>query len=142
MKHTHSKTILSPLKTVMISGTLLILPLMGFILQDDAKWTAPASADKVKNPLIGKGSAEGKVLYGKKCESCHGKKGKGDGPKSEELEKPVGDMTTAEFHAQSDGAIYWKITEGKKPMPSSKKELTDDERWQLVNYVREFKPQK
>ena len=138
MKHTNSKTILLLLTaTLLIGGTMLILPLMGFMQQDD-EWKAPPAADKMKNPLTEKSLAEGKILYEKKCVSCHGKKGKGDGPKAEELEKEVGDVTIAKFSEQSDGAIYWKTTEGKKPMPSFKLELTDDQRWQLVNYLREL----
>ena len=77
-------------------------------------------------------------LFTKSCESCHGKKGKGDGPKSVEIDKKVGDYTTADFAKQSDGAIFWKITEGRKPMPTMKAELTDEQRWQLVIYVREL----
>jgi mono/diheme cytochrome c family protein len=40
----------------------------------------------------------------------------------------------------TDGEIFWKIGEGRRPMPSFKKRLTDDQRWQLVNYVRSFAP--
>jgi len=40
---------------------------------------------------------------------------------------------------QSDGAIYWKITNGNPPMASYKETLTEEQRWQLVNYIRELK---
>ena len=36
--------------------------------------------------------------------------------------------------------MFWKITEGKKPMPSFEKLTTEDERWHVVNYVRTFGP--
>lgn len=104
------------------------------------KWIAPPSADKLSNPVKSNEQSitEGKQLYAKNCNSCHGKKGKGDGPKSGDLEKVPGDFTTLEFGKQSDGAIFWKMTEGRKPMPSFKSELTVQQRWQLVNYIREF----
>ena len=94
----------------------------------------------MKNPYAGKETPQAKELYTKNCTQCHGPKGKGDGPKAEELEKAVEDISTAKFNEQSDGSIFWKITEGKKPMPSFKLELTEDQRWQLVNYLRELKP--
>ncbi len=36
----------------------------------------------------------------------------------------------------TDGEIFWKITTGKPPMPSYREELTEKERWDLVNYLR------
>jgi mono/diheme cytochrome c family protein len=39
-------------------------------------------------------------------------------------------------NGMTDGEIFWKITEGRRPMPSFKKELTDEQRWQLVNFLR------
>ena len=35
-----------------------------------------------------------------------------------------------------DGEIFYKITVGKKPMPSMKTKLSEEERWQIVHYVR------
>jgi mono/diheme cytochrome c family protein len=101
-------------------------------------WTVPPSADKVTNPVASdtKSLVAGKAIYTKNCYDCHGKKGKGDGPKSAELDKPVGDFTKENFSKQSDGAIFWKITEGRKPMPSFKKDITEEQRWQVINYVR------
>ena len=75
----------------------------------------------------------------KECESCHGKKGKGDGPKAAEYDKATPDMTKEKLQNQTDGEMFWKITEGKKPMPSSKKTLTEEQRWQVINYVRTLK---
>lgn len=101
-------------------------------------WTAPATANKVANPVASNAAsiAAGKVIYTKNCYDCHGKKGKGDGPKSGDLEKGPKDFTKAPFQSQSDGALYWKITEGRKPMPSFKKDLSNEQRWQVINYVR------
>lgn len=102
------------------------------------KWVAPADADKKTNPIASdeKSIAKGKTLFTNTCLNCHGKKGKGDGPKSAELDKPVGDLTKDDFQKQSDGALFWKITEGRKPMPGFKKDMTEEQRWQVINYVR------
>jgi len=101
-------------------------------------WPAPEAAAKAKNPVkADEGSLkEGKDLYAQHCKSCHGAKGKGDGPKAEKLDISSGDFTGTDFVKESDGAVYWKITEGRKPMPSFKEKLGDQERWQVVNYLR------
>ncbi len=120
-----------------IAGTITLL--FAFAPMPQTKdWVAPPSAEKVSNPVTSDASSieAGKNIYKKNCYDCHGKKGKGDGPKSAELDKNPQDFTKAEFQKQSDGALFWKITEGKKPMPSFKNELTKEQRWQVINYVR------
>ena len=122
-----------------ITGAIILLSAFGPTQQI---WTAPPSADKVNNPVVGneKNISTGKDLFNKTCAICHGKKGRGDGPKSAELDKPVGDFTKENFSKQSDGAIFWKITEGRKPMPGFKKEMTEEQRWMVINYIRELGP--
>ncbi len=105
-------------------------------------WKAPPAADQKKSPLTDHDPAAmevGKNLYKKECASCHGKKGKGDGPSSITLDKPVGDMTTPTAQAQSDGALFWKTSEGRKPMPSFKKKLKEEQIWQIVHFIRTLK---
>ncbi len=125
---------------ILIGGSALFLAFTPSLKVSDGKWMAPASADKTTNPVAKNEAnlAAGKDLFIKTCAICHGKKGKGDGPKTAELDKPVGDFTKEDFGKQSDGAIFWKITEGNKPMPSFKKEMTEEQRWLLVNYTRQF----
>jgi mono/diheme cytochrome c family protein len=105
------------------------------------EWKAPASADAKKNPLTSDAIvlADGKKVYAKECQSCHGKKGKGDGPSAKDLDIPAGDFTKAVTQQQSDGALFWKISEGRKPMPSFKKKLNETQIWQSVIYMRTLK---
>lgn len=105
-----------------------------------AEWKAPPAAAKVKNPVASEATSieAGKKIYVKECNKCHGKKGMGDGPNSADLDKTLEPLNNADVKGQTDGELFWKITEGKKPMPSTKKTLTDDQRWQLVNYIRTF----
>lgn len=101
-------------------------------------WPAPEAAAKVKNPVKADATsiAEGKDLYAQHCKSCHGAKGKGDGTKAEKIDISCGDFASAEAAKQTDGELFWKTTEGRKPMPSYKEKLSDNERWAVINYIR------
>ena len=119
--------------------TGLITLLFAFTpMQQAIDWNPPSSSLKVTNPIPAneKSIAAGKEIYTKNCYDCHGKKGKGDGPKSGDLPKSPQDFTKEAVQKQSDGSIFWKISEGRKPMPSFKKDLSEDQRWQVINYVR------
>lgn len=130
------------------SGTILIMVL--FISWTIAgsiqlpiknnEWIAPKEADELINPLKGnaEATAAGKKLYKTYCNVCHGDKGKGDGIAGLALKPPPADYSSEKIQKQTDGAIFWKITEGKPPMASYKLILTDAQRWQLVNYTREL----
>ncbi len=109
----------------------------------DKDWSVPDAAKKVKNPV--KSSDEnlqaGKALFTKHCKSCHGALGKGDGPKSNELNTPCGDFTEKKFQSQTDGELFYKIQKGKEDMPSFEKKITaENDIWTIINYVRTFVP--
>ena len=106
------------------------------------EWVAPARAAKKKNPVeVNEASlAKGKVLYVKECLSCHGPAGKGDGPAVKDLEKKPGDLSAKKVLDQSDGAVFWKLTEGLKPMPSYEKTFSEEDRWNVINYMRTLAP--
>ena len=87
---------------------------------------------------------QGELLYREKgCANCHGEKGDGDGPLSAGLNpKPV-DFTDAALMARlSDNYLFWRISEGGSTppfvsaMPAWKDALSEEERWQLVAYLR------
>lgn len=104
-------------------------------------WVVPAADQQKKNPAkADKESVDvGRDLYGKYCKSCHGKVGEGDGPKAEELKTELIDFTQSKFQSQTDGALYYKITQGRDEMPSSKKKnIEDEDVWNIINFIRTF----
>lgn len=104
-------------------------------------WPVPDAAKKKANPVkVDAASiATGKDLYNTHCKSCHGTKGKGDGPKASQLDTECGDFTK-DLAAQTDGALYYKTEEGRKDMPSFKKKIPDtNDMWAVVNYLRTLK---
>jgi len=106
----------------------------------DQNWKAPDSAAKVKNPLAGNLSAEkeGKKLFDTYCTTCHGENAKGDGPLAASLNVKPKDLTSKAVQKESDGALFWKISTGKQPMIAWKYTLSEQQRWQLVDYIRHF----
>lgn len=90
---------------------------------------------KMKNPvpMTEQSIKKGSEFYGKRCVGCHGAGGKGDGPLN-----LTDDMV---IHGDTDGEIFHVITDGVEgtQMKGFKKELTDETRWHLVNYVQSLK---
>jgi len=107
-------------------------------------WLAPPSATAVKNPVPADAAslATGKSIYMQQCQACHGETGKGDGPVAADLSPPPSDLTDPKMWEQTDGSLFWKITEGRGPMPSYKSLLTDTQRWHVVNFIRTLAPKR
>ena len=126
--------------TLFMSG-LFAIGLLAFVPKNSPQepWTVPAAAASKANPLKGDAASvnTGKALYNQHCKSCHGTKGKGDGPKAATLDTDCGDFTKASFKSQTDGALFYKTSEGRKDMPSYKKKIADaNDIWAIVNYMR------
>ncbi|TRX16237.1 cytochrome c [Flavobacterium franklandianum] len=108
-------------------------------------WAVPEYTKALKNPFEGNkaATAEGKVIYGQMCVLCHGITGKGNGEAGLSLEKkPTNFLALKNMSDETDGEIFWKITVGKPPMSSYDELLTEDQRWQLVNYIRQLNKNK
>ena len=73
------------------------------------------------------------------CFVCHGPKGKGDGMAGAGLTPKPTDLTSEAVQSQSDGAIFWKIAEGRSPMASYKSSIPEKKRWEIINYIRTLK---
>ena len=110
--------------------------------QGKKPWPVPENLKKIKNPVAPDAAsiAEGKTLWNTHCKSCHGAKGLGDGSKAAQLKTEAGNFSDPDVQSQSDGALFYKTSEGRDDMPSFKKKMPDaDERWQLVNFMRTLK---
>ena len=82
--------------------------------------------------------AAGATLFANTCARCHGATGGGDGPLAGSLPQPPANFRVhVPFHP--DGTLYTWITQGitGTAMQSFADQLTDQERWDLVNFLRE-----
>jgi mono/diheme cytochrome c family protein len=138
--------------TARIGGVIVVLSwaLINFVgttnaeeISKDTEWKVPARAARKVNPIPAdeKSLILGKAVYSHQCVDCHGSRGKGDGSAAADYDHSAMNLSDPRISNDSDGALFWKITEGKGDMPSFEKLITDDERWHVVNYIRTFTPQ-
>ena len=107
-------------------------------------WVTPAHARKIRNPVkvSPEGLAAAADLFHENCAPCHGEKGAGDGEMAQYIKVKTSDFTDAKMMSEmTDGELFWRMTEGRPPMPPWKDQLTEIQRWQLVNYLRTLAPQ-
>lgn len=108
----------------------------------DKQWNAPDKYVKMANPVASNAESikVGKAIWIKHCQSCHGKSGKGDGPKAAQLKTEAGNFTLPATQKQTDGSLFYKTLEGREDMPSFKKKIPEQEDiWNVINYMRTFK---
>ncbi len=111
---------------------MFLLPVI-LLAGDFPPWEVPADAKGVTNPVAkSKGGLDaGRNLYNTQCKACHGEAGDGKGAIK------AANLTTAEFQAQTDGAIHHKLIAGRGLMPSFKT-LPETDLWNVIHFLRTF----
>jgi hypothetical protein len=97
------------------------------------------SADRTnKTPLTVSPAVleDGKLLFNKFCQHCHGEAGDGKGPVSEKF-PGVANLTSGGMKTRSEGYIFHVITMGKGLMASHASQLNPEERWKIAHYVKQ-----
>ena len=79
--------------------------------------------------------AAGERKFAKTCVPCHGKTLKGDGPVAAKFIPPP-DLLGPTTRARKDGYIYSYIRHGGAVMPSYGAQVSAEEAWHLINYIR------
>lgn len=93
-------------------------------------FVAPANAEDL---------SKGEKIYKFMCAKCHGKEGKGDGPKAEKLDKKPSDYTQpGYFDKRSDDELFTIIVDGNLPMPSFELKLSEEDIDNVLAYIKTF----
>jgi mono/diheme cytochrome c family protein len=103
-------------------------------------WRAPEWADTIKNklPVNAETISKGDELYSMYCFSCHGDTGYGDGPAGGSMGVRPANFHDPKIQKQKDGSLFWKLSHGKGNMPPFKEALNEEQRWQLIVFLREL----
>lgn len=128
-------------KLLFASLLAVICVSIAIAVYQNRQWKIPEQAKVRKNPIQPSASAlaSARVVYLDKCVQCHGETGKGDGPDAALYYPAPASLTDAKrLNTVTDGELFYQISEGRKPMPSFKKRLTEEQRWRLVLLVRSF----
>jgi hypothetical protein len=101
------------------------------------EWVVPAEIGARLSPAVFSDSTRkaGAELYNTNCKSCHGDPGKNNVIK---LVPPPPDAASLKMQDNTDGAMYFKISEGRTPMPSFKNILSATDHWRVISYIRSF----
>ncbi|HYB42410.1 MAG TPA: cytochrome c [Candidatus Methylomirabilis sp.] len=113
---------------------------LGGIAFAQGAWVAPEAEKAKKNPLPNDAKVveQGEKIAKVNCVSCHGPKGKGDGPAAAALNPKPADWTSSRVQDETDGELFWKISNGRGPMPPWR-HLPENDRWALVRFIRSLK---
>ena len=101
----------------------------------DAKDAAVA----ILNPVTASAEsiARGEYFYQINCVVCHGTEGRGDGLVGQKFTDPTPvDLNEDYTQDQADGQIFFTLTRGRVAMPFYRDALSQQERWDVVNYIK------
>jgi mono/diheme cytochrome c family protein len=110
------------------------IPIEGSVaITDQGVPANPVSADATS-------LARGAELFHINCTACHGELAKGDGPVAVYLQNKPANLTGLAVQSLSDGGLFLTISNGVEGrMPALNENLTERERWDVVNYLRTLK---
>jgi mono/diheme cytochrome c family protein len=100
--------------------------------------TSQDMASELVNPLPRTGSVlkQGKRAYTNYCSVCHGILGNGAPTLTAAYGAKPANLVSKSVIELEDGRIYYAIAAGKNAMPSYASDLSGNERWAAVHYVR------
>jgi mono/diheme cytochrome c family protein len=132
---------LNDMRKVKIYSPLILVSLLLLIPTAKSQtWTVPEDAKSVKSTVeFSKDNiSKGNDLYLKHCKSCHGDPGMNNPLKG--LNPAPPDMAGAKMQVNTDGEMFFKISEGRGTMPQFKAVLAENERWMVISFIRSLNP--
>ena len=111
---------------------------------------APDEFASLTNPFAGDSEAvaAGQEIFVTNCVTCHGPEGAGDGDAAAGLDPKPADLGDNEMMSTlTDGYLFWRVSKGgametfNSAMVAWEGSLTEEQRWQVISYVRTFSEQ-
>ena len=123
-------------KTIPLLFTFIILAGIQPVAQ---VWVVPEENKEKTSPFTFNADSikKGEAVFIKNCKSCHGNPGKKDWAK---ITPEPGDPASDKFQVQTDGEMFYRITTGKVPMPEFRNILSENDRWNVISFIRSFNP--
>jgi mono/diheme cytochrome c family protein len=94
---------------------------------------------ELHNPFAGSDAAalqRGAAVFANFCQPCHGGGGKGDGPVAMRGYPPPPSLLAPHALHLPEGQIFHILTYGQNNMPSYASQLSREDRWKVINYIR------
>ena len=118
-------------------GALLVLAGL-FVLVSSL--TVPANPDTFRRSAVPYdvfSIVNGQRLFRENCTICHGVNASGDGEAAASTPRPPADLTAPHARDHTAGDVFWWISHGipDSGMPGFASNLSEDERWDLVNFI-------
>jgi hypothetical protein len=118
---------------------LTVFLLTSFRISASETWVVPDDQKSITAPekFTPEMQKAGEQVYIKNCQSCHGMPGKDNWMR---MTPPPGDLSKEQAQKNTDGELFYKITAGKAPMPEFRNIIPENDRWDIVAYIRSFNP--
>ncbi|HSZ55893.1 MAG TPA: c-type cytochrome [Tepidisphaeraceae bacterium] len=120
--------------TVCLGSVVLAVAVSGCSSGSEA--VAPPGSQAADARGLTGAAARGKTVYVQNCSTCHGPGGKGDGPNAFQCTNPPSNLCEADIAERSRTALLRKISKGGSGMPSFERLLSEQDRSDVVEYVR------
>jgi mono/diheme cytochrome c family protein len=121
-------------------GAGMRLPVAGTVARGHLPFTIPSQeeAAALANPLSRTDDVlkKGRQAFAAYCSVCHGILGNGVPTLTSAYGAKPANLVSQQIRDYQDGKIYYVIMMGKNAMPSYAADLSEDERWSVVHYVR------
>jgi mono/diheme cytochrome c family protein len=100
---------------------------------------AARAGRELKNPFeqTEETLARGQQVYSNYCAVCHGGSGAGDGPMIPRYPNPPS-FKTEQSKSLAEGAMFHVITIGRNNMPSHASQVSAEDRWKVIRYIRKL----
>jgi mono/diheme cytochrome c family protein/uncharacterized membrane protein len=129
-----------------LAAGVLVMACGGYVYAQEQRNGVPLDVASIRDPVPAdeRSLSSGKEVYTTYCEACHGETGRGDGPEGLRLVPRPADLRVHMAPGiHTDGELFYWISYGYpgSAMPAWKDVLTEEQRWDVMNYARTLNDQ-